>query len=462
MHHRNHPLLKTNRLLITRRLLLAVGSLFVAGQLQAAFSLTKGNLYVYQIGDGNTNGYGSTTAAAPIYIDQFSTNGSLLNQVELPTNGAVTVIASLNSATEGSLSLAPAGNALLCMGYTNNGCFPIGSASVNNSGSDTNTRSILSVTANGTFYAVSGNTNFYKRSAGAGRGAATDGNGNYWAIGSAPSPSGGLNYYGTNVAATNISLTGSSRSIQIYGTNLYFTAGAEMYSVPLANATNGNIDPLTALFTDSDDVNSSTSEGFVFNTNLAICYIAEGSAASGGGIRRFDYDPVNLVWNYSYTISPISIGGNAYAFVTADFTGAKPVVYATTLPANGFGNSIVTYVDTGASAAATTPATVIATAPTNNLNYNGIVFDSIASAAPLPPVRLTLPKMLAGGSFTFSLTNTSGLNFKVYASTNIALASSGWTLLGVMTESPSGSGQYQYSDVPAANSAQRFYQVRWP
>jgi hypothetical protein len=450
---------------IIRFFLIAV-SLFAANRLQAAFSLTRGDLYVYQIGDGNTNGYGSATAASPIFIDQFSTNGTLLNQVELPTNGSVTVVASLNSGTEGSLSLSPAGDALVFTGYTNNGCFPVGSASVNNSGSDTNTRSVLSVTKNGTFYTVNGDTNFYKRAAGAGRGAATDGNGNYWAIGSAPTPSGGLNYYGTNAAVGNISLTGSARSIQVYGTNLYFTAGAAIYSVPLANATNGNIDPLNPLVIDSDGVNSSTSQGFVFNTNLTVCYIAEGSTASGGGIRRFDYDTNSAIWNYSYTISPISIGGNAFAFVTADFDGSGAgtnIIYATTLPVSGFGNSVVRYVDAGASAAATTLATVIATAPTNNLNYNGIVFDSIASAAaPSLPLTLISPKVLVGGAFNFSLTNTSGLNLKVYAAANIPAPPGDWTLFGVMTESPSGSGQYQYTDPQATNSPHRFYEVRWP
>src|SRR5258708_3617385 len=87
------------------RFFLFTSSLLAASQLRAAFSLSKGNLYVYQIGDGNTNGYATTTAAAPIYIDQFSTNGISLSQVMLPTNGAVAMIASLNSGAEGSLSL---------------------------------------------------------------------------------------------------------------------------------------------------------------------------------------------------------------------------------------------------------------------------------------------------------------------------------------------------------------------
>jgi hypothetical protein len=89
------------------------------------------------------------------------------------------------------------------------------------------------------------------------------------------------------------------------------------------------------------------------------------------------------------------------------------------------------------------------------------VFDSIASAAPSLPVKLTSPKMLSGGAFNFSLTNTAGLTFKVYATTNVAFAFSNWTSLGSMTENPSGSGQYQFTNTPATNGA-GFYRVTWP
>jgi len=451
--------MSSTRRLIARPLLLVAGSLLAVTQLQAEFSLTQGCLYVYQIGDGNTNGYGSATAAAPIFIDQFSTNGTLLSQVALPTNGAVTVIASLNSATEGSLSLSPAGDALIFMGYTNDGSFFVGHASVNNSGTDTNTRSILSVTANGSFYVVSGNTNFYRPAAGAGRGAVTDGSGNYWAVGSgAGGISGfGVDYYGTNSDAGQLAgiAQGLStpRSIQMYGTNLYFTGGTFLYSLPAINATNGPVAP-TIVISDGG-----IPDGFIFNTNMTICYIAEGTAAPGG-IRRYDYDFTNLVWTNSYTFS----AGMGFGFVTADFSGTNPVLYATTLVVNGVGNQLVKFVDDGGGSGTFTPPppTVLATSPTNNLNYNGIVFDSIVSAAaPSLPLRLQWPSVLSNGAFMFSLTNNASLNFKVYASTNIPLNPGSWTLLGSMTENPSGSGRYQYSDIQATNSAQRFYQVRF-
>jgi hypothetical protein len=148
--------------------------------------------------------------------------------------------------------------------------------------------------------------------------------------------------------------------------------------------------------------------------------------------------------------------------VTADFSGPDPIVYATTLPVNGFGNGLVRVVDTGANnATSNTIAIVIAAAPTNNFNYNGIVFDSIATAAPAEPLLLSSPKV-SGGGFNFSLTNTANLSLKVYAATNIGFALSNWTLLGIMTENPASSGQYEFVDSQATNKPMQFYQVHWP
>jgi len=73
-------------------------------------------------------------------------------------------------------------------------------------------------------------------------------------------------------------------------------------------------------------------------------------------------------------------------------------------------------------------------------------------------ISLTSAQFLVGGAFNFSVTNTSGLSFKVYSATNVALAFSNWTLLGSMTESSAGSGQYQFTDTQATNGA-GFYRI---
>ncbi len=69
---------------------------------------------------------------------------------------------------------------------------------------------------------------------------------------------------------------------------------------------------------------------------------------------------------------------------------------------------------------------------------------------------------LGNGSLRFSFTNAAGLGFTVWASTNLVLPFSQWSNLGAITDSPAGSGQYQFTDPQATNSAQRFYRVSSP
>jgi len=68
----------------------------------------------------------------------------------------------------------------------------------------------------------------------------------------------------------------------------------------------------------------------------------------------------------------------------------------------------------------------------------------------------------SGGAFQFGFTDINYGGFTVFASTNVALPFAQWSNLGVVTENPLGSGQYQFSDPDAANHAQRFYRVTSP
>jgi hypothetical protein len=69
-----------------------------------------------------------------------------------------------------------------------------------------------------------------------------------------------------------------------------------------------------------------------------------------------------------------------------------------------------------------------------------------------------LLKKLTNAVFQFSFTNTVGAIFAVLATTNPALPSINWTVLGGVTEvSP---GQFQFTDPQATNSPQRLYRFR--
>ena len=82
------------------------------------------------------------------------------------------------------------------------------------------------------------------------------------------------------------------------------------------------------------------------------------------------------------------------------------------------------------------------------------VFDY--SCVPVPGLtRLTNAKRSADGSFQFSFTNTPGASFTVRASADPAAPLWEWESLGGALEVCAG--QFQFSEPPAANRAQRFY-----
>jgi hypothetical protein len=69
---------------------------------------------------------------------------------------------------------------------------------------------------------------------------------------------------------------------------------------------------------------------------------------------------------------------------------------------------------------------------------------------------------LGNGSFQFSLTNLVGGSFTVFATTNLTQPFNTWSNLGPVTESPVGSGLFQFTDSQATNYPYRFYRVTSP
>jgi hypothetical protein len=74
----------------------------------------------------------------------------------------------------------------------------------------------------------------------------------------------------------------------------------------------------------------------------------------------------------------------------------------------------------------------------------------------VPSIVLTNLTLFPNGTFQFGFTNTPGLGFIVYGTTNLTLPFANWTPLGFATEiSP---GQFQFSDTTSGNQ-ERFYRV---
>jgi hypothetical protein len=80
-------------------------------------------------------------------------------------------------------------------------------------------------------------------------------------------------------------------------------------------------------------------------------------------------------------------------------------------------------------------------------------------SVPVPSLVLTNWTVFPNGAFQFGFTNTPGLAFTVFGTTNVSLPLSNWTPLGSATEiSP---GQFQFTDQSNANQ-DRFYRVASP
>jgi hypothetical protein len=95
-------------------------------------------------------------------------------------------------------------------------------------------------------------------------------------------------------------------------------------------------------------------------------------------------------------------------------------------------------------------------------NYgSNVVFTTDGAIVP-PPPQLNLPVQLADGSFQLSFTSVSGAPFSVLGTTNLALPVAQWDVLGPATETPPGSGQFQFTDPQATNLTSRFYLLRSP
>jgi hypothetical protein len=83
-----------------------------------------------------------------------------------------------------------------------------------------------------------------------------------------------------------------------------------------------------------------------------------------------------------------------------------------------------------------------------------------AFSVPASPVVLSNPTILPDGSFQFTFTNTPGMSFTAFRSTNVSLPFSNWISLGQVFDDPPG--VFQITDAPDDSEQARFYRVRSP
>jgi hypothetical protein len=351
-------------------------SLAVNGQTS---QFLPGHLAVLRAGDGVLD---LRLKQSPAFIDQFDAStfsAAPSFTVKIPTNGPGTLFFNGHAATEGTLSRSADHKLLSFGGYSG-----VNLLQTNGTPSLLDIkRAFCTVDAAGTCH-----TAIYKAHSDVEkmnpRGVVTDGTNNFWGCGNAN----GTIYY--NAASTaepvEFKVIPSSRAVIVVNNVLYAAIngadgkasdmpagifsfeGEDGHPAPLPRSANVSIKPLVKL-----QEPYTKNVGFDVNPAGTIAYVADTSA----GVQKYVKSGDSWKFAYNFSIPQVITASDNHAAgcfgLVADFSGANPVIFATTTEGyNGCVNSnrMVRIVDTGATATVTT----LAQAGSVNIAFRGLDF----------------------------------------------------------------------------------------
>jgi hypothetical protein len=334
-----------------------------------------GHLAVLRAGDGVIN---LKLRQAPIFVDQFDADtpqAAPSFTVRIPTNGPDSFFFNGHAASEGNLTRSADQKLLAFGGYGGADLLRINGTA---SRLDVLRRGICTVDNSGTFH-IHLYRSVMKEAKVNPRGVVTDGTNNFWGCGNANN----TYYYNPSQQQEPVQFDAlpSTRSIKIINNALYVSMNtadgalidqpAGLYSflpLPLPRQANTSIKLTVPAAEDYDKV-----VGFDISPDGNIAYMADTAA----GIQKY----VNFegTWKLAYNFSipqniPQKLNNAAGCFgLLVDFSGAAPVLYATTTEGyDGAVNSnrVVRIVDTNSTALVTT----LAQAGSTNIAFRGIAF----------------------------------------------------------------------------------------
>lgn len=331
---------------------LLIASLLIAGKFSAQWG--TGNIVAYRVGDGAG---ALTSAAAPVFIDQYTNTGTFVNSFAVPTTGADRLVASGSATADGKLSLSTNGSSIVFTGYD----AAVGTPSVATSSGATVNRIVgkmdLAYVYSQPFSSATlhGSNNI--------RSACSDGT-NVWCAGNGAAATGGTTYFGPGAAVQVSATTLNQRAVKIFNGQLYYVTASGtnrgVYAVGSGTPTTTGQVAVNVINTGG----SSNSTDLAFNPCSTICYIADDrSLLSGGGVQRWEL--IAGVWTLQYTLAVSTSSGSTS--ICVDWSGANPIVYSTGLNATTM--DIVKIIDTGPGSA----FSVLASSPANTF-WRGITF----------------------------------------------------------------------------------------
>ncbi len=370
-------------------------------------SFTPGNLVVLQ-----TSGTVSK-ASSPLTLKEFTISGVAGISVNVPSSGTTPIQTSgVFGGSEGFLTTSTDNKYLVIGGYGTTSAI----ADITATSASTVPRVVGTVAPSG-FYLQRGISNtFY--SGNDIRGAVSDGT-NYWASGASTANIDGIDYFGPGVQ-TGIGTAATppkAYGLRIFNGQIFYStqkAALTFTASHLGIFTLGS-SPISnpATITQVIDMGTTIPEDFSFNPAMDICYVAVNLNTAAGGIQKWTKS--GMVWSLAYTLGTGVANIGAYGLLV-DYSGANPVLYATTFDAAG--NRVIKISDTGAGSAATTIVPAV-----SNVFYKGIAFAPVASGT--PEVNLTVSTSTATEAAATVVTVTANTSSAVSGDQTVTLAVSG-------------------------------------
>jgi len=423
-------------------------SLWLDPQAEAA-AFIPGNVVVTQYGDGSA-ALGAT--ATPVFVLEYlpttASQALPVQTIAVPTNGGSRLTVAGNSTSEGFITRSLNSTNITFGGYDADagtaGLAATTGAAVN--------RLVGQLDFNGNFTRAAGGSTVAFSGSNI-RSVISDGS-NYWMSGTASSSgTGGGMWYsalgGTPVRVGNGNANGNIRVARIFNGSLFLSTGSGTIGVWAYTG----IPTAAATATNMITVATSSPYDFAISPAGNIAYINDdaalvGGGATGGGIQKWTL--TGGTWSRSFTMGLSNSLTAGCRGMAVDFSGANPVIYATTADSL---TKLIKITDTSVFAAVTNvtdQAITLAIAPASTA-FRGVALAPLSSStATAPSITGIGPSSLitnAGATVTFNLTGGAGFptasnNWYKIVGTSTNLTSHQIGALTINSVTPSDTASY--------------------
>jgi len=356
--------------------------------------LTPGNLAIYRVGTGAS---GLSSAATAVFIDEYTTSGTLVQSIALPTTisgSNLRLTASGTDSSEGLLSLSSDGRYLMLTGYDAN----VGRSSVAN----TNTSEVVRVVGRidvetGATDTSTSTTSFSGTSI---RSAASTNGTDVWMTGG----NNGVrhNTLGGSGAGTHVSsasTTTNLRQLNIFDGQLYVSTGAgSSFRIGAVGAGTPTTSGHTITNLNGISTSGSPYSFFFADLDASVAgvdtlYVAYDDGF--GGVRKFSL--VAGVWEH---IGTVGTDADDFRGLTGFVSGSTVTLYATRKGGTGSsgGGELVTLTDSSGYNGTLSGSFSLLASAANQTAFRGVVY-----IAPIPEpsqVALGLAVILLATSIT--------------------------------------------------------------